>query len=84
MKNDELGIEELRRAVSLFNGCRESLTDGLSAEQILSAYRSYRDSERSFSPDSWTGRQFVGAVAGIPPRWDEDEEPVYNEVQGET
>jgi len=77
------GIEELRRSVKFFDNCDEGFLDGWSSHQLLNIWRSYQKSEWSFSPDSWTARQVEEAVDGIPPEWDENEQPVYR-FQGKT
>lgn len=77
------GIDELRNAVSLFDGCHESFNQSernpFTAEQLLQIYRMHQkcECECDFYPDEWTYRQVKEALAGKPPQWDEEEKVVY-------
>lgn len=77
----QVGIEELRGAVRLFDWCNESFNwserDPFTAEQLLAIYRAYRASGWDIFPDRWAWRQVEEALRGIPPQWDKDEQPIY-------
>lgn len=78
MFDPKFGIEELRLAVRMFNGCNESMNQCYSAEQLLTLYRVYARSNWVFTPDDWTERQRVEALQGIDPTWDPvTEKPTY-------
>lgn len=71
------GIEEMREAVALFNGCVESFNQRFDAEQLLRIYRAYKLSEWDYSPDRWAWYQVERAAEdGAMPRWDDDGKPV--------
>jgi hypothetical protein len=72
-----VGIEELRAAVLLFDNTRESFNLDFTAEELLQIARMQRASGWDFCPDQWTARQVREALKGVPPRWDENERPVY-------
>lgn len=82
MKHEDMsGVEELRAAVELFNGCNEDSNDRWSATELLAIARAYRASKWTIEPDEWTERQLREAIHGQVPQWDEVEgglRPVYS------
>lgn len=66
------GIELLRYAVKLFNGCRESCNEQYTAEQLLNIAKAMRRSEWDIMPDEWTSKQrFEASCKGKVPSWTE-------------
>lgn len=58
------GIEELRKAVNVFNNTRESAIDSYTAEQLILIYRAYKRSEWDITPDAWTQEELAAALRG--------------------
>lgn len=58
------GIEELRKAVNVFNATRESAIDSYTAEQLILIYRAYKRSEWDITPDAWTQEELAAALRG--------------------
>ncbi len=73
------GAEELRLLVSNLDYTSESFNDRWTLEQLVQLHRMLQASEWDILPDVWTERQVDEALAGIPPSWDDDENPVYDD-----
>jgi len=74
---DEVAIDELRHMVSNFNACNESFNQRFTLEQLVTLHRVWMACGWDIYPDTWTDRQIREALRGIPPQWDDNEEPVY-------
>jgi hypothetical protein len=72
------GIDLLRLIVRNADHTRESFWDDKTPEQIVQIGRMLLSSGWDIYPDEWTERQVQEALAGKPPRWNRDEEPVYD------
>lgn len=76
------GIDELRRAVRLFDACHETVNQRFTAEELLLLARACRASAWNMCPDQWTERQLQEALRGKVPDWHEVDgklEPKYEE-----
>lgn len=71
------GADELRTIARNMDATTESFNDRFTAEQLLTIGRAFLASEWDFYPDQWTARQVREALKGKPPRWDDNEKPVY-------
>lgn len=71
------GAEELRLCISNMNTTNESFNDRYSAEQLIQINRMLVLSGWDIYPDQWTQRQVREALAGTPPRFDDNERPIY-------
>lgn len=74
------GVEELRRAVNLFDNCNEGFNQQFTAEELLILWRMYCVCGWDFAPDEWTDIQVENALNGIIPTWDKNERPMYPET----
>lgn len=70
-----LGIEELRRAVCLFNNCNEGFNQQFGAEQLIIIYRAYKACGWDITPDRWEWWQVRDALMGLVPQWDNRQKP---------
>lgn len=75
------GIDELRRAVRLFDSCNESFNTTFTAEELLLIADALRRSDWDIYPDQWEEWQIDDAFDGHAPDWKEDEtgKPVPSE-----
>lgn len=71
------GADQLRVIVQNMDATRESFNDEYTAAQLVTIYSMQLESEWDFYPDQWTARQVREALAGKPPRWNDDETPLY-------
>lgn len=71
------GAEEMRLCISNANITSESFNDRYTAAQLLQINRMLILSEWEIYPDKWSTRQVREALKGMPPRFDNDERPVY-------
>lgn len=76
MKPELLGIDELRRCVSLLNNGVESFNQQYTASELLAICRAHRDAEWDYHPCDWTSAQVSDAIAGKVPQWGADGLPV--------
>ena len=58
------GIEQLRKAVGLFNNTNESFNDRFSAHELISIAQAYTRSEWDITPDQWTSKEVEDAIDG--------------------
>ncbi len=65
------GIDELRRAVRLFDRCNESFNTTFAADELLLVADALRRSEWDILPDQWEERQIELALLGIVPTWED-------------
>jgi hypothetical protein len=67
------GIDELRRAVRLFDNCNETFNQQFSpADLLLLADACVRSGwDFIFTPDQWDERQIAEALKGTAPNWRE-------------
>ena len=70
-------IEHLRLIVQNFDSLNETFNQRFSFDQIIAIHKAWMLSEWDINADRWAARQIREAIRGIPPRWDENEEPVY-------
>lgn len=79
MSTDEKrsGADELRIIVRNMDATTEGFNDRYTAEQLIQIYRMHLASEWDIYPDDWTSRQVREALKGKPPRWTDDERPLY-------
>ena len=75
---DGFAIIELRHMVSNFNRVTESFNQRFSMEELVQIHRAWMASGWDFHPDQWTERQVQEALQGKAPRWNDQEEPVYD------
>lgn len=73
----DTGIDTLRAVVRYFDAQNEAFCQGFTPEQLVQLYRMSLASGWDFYPDQWTSRQISEALAGVVPRWDANERPVY-------
>lgn len=71
-----LGIDELRKAVALFNACNEEANQRFGATELLAIYRAHKASGWDIYPDQWTIDQLEAACLGVVPDWDDDGKPI--------
>jgi len=69
--------EELRLLISNVDYCREGFFDRLTVVELVQLHRMLQASGWDMPMDTWTPRQVREALRGIPPKWDDDEKPVY-------
>jgi len=74
------GAEQLRLIASVINNVTENFSDKFTLEQLIRLAFMAILSEYDFLPDQWTDRQVRDALQGYPPRWDDDEKPVYLDI----
>jgi hypothetical protein len=80
-RENEHGIELLRRVVGLFDTCNETFNYRWTPEQLLKLAQVCWDSGWDFYPDQYTERQLHEArTCGILPKWDHREKPVYDPI----
>lgn len=80
-REDESGIELLRRVVHLFDTCNETFNYRWTPEELLKLAKACWASEWDFYPDQYTERQLYEALTyGRPPKWDDKEKPVYDKL----
>lgn len=63
-KRAPTGVDVLRGAVALFNGCNENFNYRYHAHDLLKLYAAYKRSEWDIAPDRWTRRELTEAIAG--------------------
>lgn len=81
----ETGREELRAISNMLDWCTESSLDGYSLEQLVTLGRAWRASEWDIPIHKWTDRQRrEAALRGIPPRWADEDKPVYSRLDNGT
>lgn len=67
-----IGIDEMRRAVTLFSNCNETFNSEYSAESLLAIYRAYASCGWDITPDQWTPEQLAACVQfGTVPTFEE-------------
>ncbi len=71
-------IDHLRLMEQNFGGCSETFNQQFSLEQLFKIHKAWMLSEWDINPDRWTRRQLREALKGKPPRWDDNEKPVYS------
>lgn len=77
------GISDLRRAVNLFNNCREDFNQQFDdPADLLKLWHAFSICGWDITPDQWEPRQIYEALKGIAPRWDDREQPLYSDEQG--
>ncbi len=64
-----VGIEELRKAVNVFDNCRESFNDRFTMTQLITLWRALHLCEWDITPDEWSERQVNEALRGIVPQF---------------
>lgn len=72
------GIEKLRRAVNILDGCNESFNQRFTQEQLLKLVEIHLAGDWLFTPDEWSEQQISEALAGIVPDWNHDETPRFD------
>ncbi len=83
MANDNataFGIDELRRAVNLFDRCRESFNQQFDAAELVAIWRAFTASGWDIPPDRWTERQVEEALKGRAPTFEDQERPTYDDA----
>jgi len=70
------GMEFLRNMVRAFDGCREDVLDRFTVEELIAIRRAWLASGWEFYPDQWSDAQIDAALRGIPPKWDDNEQPI--------
>lgn len=65
------GVDELRKAVNVINGMRESFNDRFTIAQLVNLWRALHMCEWDIAPDEWSGRQVNEALRGIVPQFRE-------------
>jgi hypothetical protein len=73
------GADLLRLVVRNMDGNSEAFNQMFTAAELLQIFTMQLASAWDFSPDEWTTRQVREALAGKPPRWDDQERPLYDE-----
>ena len=73
------GADLLRLVVRNMDGTSEGFNDRYTAAELLRIFTAQLESAWDFSPDEWTSRQVREALAGKPPRWDDQERPLYED-----
>lgn len=73
IKTPLLGIEEMRKAVRLFNCLNETFNQKYSSEELLKIARACWASEYDILPDEWTSRQVKQALEGKVPAWEDND-----------
>lgn len=72
------GIDQLRKAVNLFDGCNESFNQRFSAVELVQLHHMYTLCGWDIPPDEWAPRQVESALLGVVPEWDAATmEPVF-------
>lgn len=74
------GADTLRLIVNGMNYCLESFNDRFTAEELVAIGKAYITCGWDILPDTWEERQVQEALQGKPPRWDDDEKPVYDDL----
>lgn len=70
------GIDDMRAAIKMFNGCNESFNQMFTAMELLKLYRVYKKCGWDFTPDQWEDWQVDAAIqSGKVPDWYPDETP---------
>lgn len=64
MTKTKFAIENLREAVQLFSGCRESFNELFTIPELILIYQAYKRSEFDIPPDRWTSEEIELALAG--------------------
>lgn len=64
MSERRTGIEQLRKAVNLFNNTREGFNERFSAHELISIAQAYTRSEWDITPDQWTTEELQDAIDG--------------------
>lgn len=77
MSNKLFGIEEIRHAAASFSRNNETFNQRFTAEELIIIWRAWNQSGWDFYPEQWEERQVQEALKGVPPRWDDNEQPVY-------
>jgi len=72
------GIEELRRAVKLFDKCNETWNRFYTTAQLLQLAAKHRESGTEIPPHRWTPRQCREALRGLVPKFDDAGNPIYS------
>ena len=70
-------IDHLRLIVQNFDSLNETFNQRFSLEQIFALHKAWMLSDWDINADLWTVRQIREALRGVPPNWDENENPVY-------
>lgn len=70
--------EELRGLGRWLDSQRESFLDSFNLDELFCLWRAWKRSEWIFTPDQWSERQVAEALLGIPPKWNDREEPIYH------
>jgi len=74
------GIDELRKAVKLFDNGNEGFNQRYTAEQLVTLWRAYRACSWDIPPDQWDAPQLHEALElGWMPVWTADELPAFPE-----
>lgn len=71
-------IDALRGAVNLFDHCNESFNLKYTADELLKIYFMHCFADDDYFPDQWTEKQVKQALKGHIPKWDQDDNPIYN------
>ncbi len=71
MKNPSVsGIDQLRKAVNIFNDCNEDFNYKFTAIELVKLAQAYMACGWDFLPDSWTDKQVNDCITkGIIPQW---------------
>lgn len=75
---EHTGAECLRRIVRNMDACRESFNDRFTMAELIAIHEAFLSSGWDIYPDQWEERQVQEALQGKPPRWNEDERPIYD------
>lgn len=73
MKEPRKGMELVRYAVRLLNGCQETFNDSLTAEDAIKIADAMQRCAWDITPDRWEPKQVRQALAGIVPEFRQDE-----------
>jgi len=79
MANDVYGIDELRKAVALFDGCRESFNKDYDVVGLMAIYRAFKACGSDIQPDRWDTRQVEETIKGRVPTFDDQERPTFDD-----
>lgn len=72
MKEPRKGMELVRYAVRLLDGCNETFNDSLTAEDAIKVADAMQRCAWDITPDRWEPKQVREALAGIVPEFRED------------
>ena len=72
------GFERLQKTVNVFSHTQMDRFDHLSSEELLTLFDAYMASDWDITPDHWTDKQVDSALAGIPPKFNDDMSPRYD------